>query len=86
MMDRVPKNPGFWVLKCFKKHVLLSVSFYTIFVLMQYLEIPSPNICTNNRDLHLHFYYVKVQQHNHSSMWNSHDSKITLGKSQSVTT
>ena len=40
MMDRVPKNPGFWVLKCFKKHVLLSVSFYTIFVLMQYLEIP----------------------------------------------
>ena len=39
MMDRVPKNPGFWVLKCFKKHVLFSVSFYTIFVLMQYLEI-----------------------------------------------
>ena len=66
MMDRVPKNPGFWVLKCFKKHVLFSVSFYTIFILMQYLEIPSPNICTNNRDLHLHFYYVKVQQHNHS--------------------
>ena len=35
MMDRVPKNPGFWVLKCFKKHVLFPVSFYT----MQYLEI-----------------------------------------------